>query len=52
LIPLEAMLMAGRYYAGVQTLNVDALLDLAIQRLGLDQMEPFDKGRKIIEFNL
>lgn len=52
LTPLEALLVAGRFYAGEHTLSVDALLELAIERLGLSELEPFDRQKKIIEYNL
>jgi glutamate formiminotransferase/formiminotetrahydrofolate cyclodeaminase len=51
LTPKEALLMAGRYYApGVR--DESPLLDVAIERLGLSQLEPFRKNIKIIEFQL
>ena len=47
LIPKEALLMAGRFYdrgeAGTDLLRV------AVDRLGLSQLEPFDPKKKIIE---
>ena len=53
LTPLQAVLMAGRFYAG-EAAKADerALVDLAIQKLGLSQLEPFDPKRKIIEYTL
>jgi glutamate formiminotransferase/formiminotetrahydrofolate cyclodeaminase len=51
LTPREALLLAGRYYApGVR--DESALLDIAVERLGLSQLEPFQKSTKIIEFQL
>jgi len=52
LIPKEALLMAGRYYSGAQAGDAkdDQLIASAIQRLGLNQLEPFDPGKKIIEY--
>ncbi|MGB2958900.1 MAG: glutamate formimidoyltransferase [Bacteroidota bacterium] len=52
LTPKEALLMAGRHYAGGGAMDEDGLIDLAIERLGLQQLEPFDKKKKIIEYNL
>ena len=52
LTPKEALLMAGRYYGGGGVMGEDGLIDLAIERLGLQQLEPFDRKKKIIEYNL
>lgn len=56
LTPLQALLMAGKFYAeeagsNAQLANTD-LVDLAIRRLGLSQLEPFDPNKKIIEYQL
>jgi glutamate formiminotransferase/formiminotetrahydrofolate cyclodeaminase len=52
LTPKEALLMAGRHYAGGAAVDEDGLIALAIQRLGLEQLESFDRKKKIIEYNL
>jgi len=52
LTPKEALLMAGRQYGSESTTNDDALIDLAVEKLGLSQLESFDKKKKIIEYNL
>jgi glutamate formiminotransferase/formiminotetrahydrofolate cyclodeaminase len=52
LTPREALLMAGRYYAAGAARSDEQLLDLAIERLGLSQLEPFDRRKKIIEYQL
>ena len=55
LAPLRALLMAGDYYSeriGSRTKDEQALVDLAVQSLGLSQLEPFDPARKIIEYTL
>ena len=52
LTPREALLMAGRHYAAGAVLPDEQLLGLAIERLGLSQLEPFDPHRKIIEYQL
>jgi glutamate formiminotransferase / formiminotetrahydrofolate cyclodeaminase len=52
LTPKAAILLAGRFYAQGRPLNEDQLIDLAIDRLGLNQLEPFDPKKKIIEFLL
>jgi glutamate formiminotransferase/formiminotetrahydrofolate cyclodeaminase len=51
LTPKEALIMAGRYYDPGQTAE-DGLLSVAVQKLGLSQLEPFDISKKIIEFQL
>jgi glutamate formiminotransferase/formiminotetrahydrofolate cyclodeaminase len=51
LTPKEALLMAGTYYApGI--LQEDELLRIAVEKLGLSQLEEFDSRKKIIEFQL
>lgn len=50
LVPLEALLMAGRYYAENKNLSESELVDLAIQRLGLSSLNPFEINNKIIDY--
>lgn len=55
LTPLAAILMAGRFYAdqtGMKTHDERSLIDLAVTRLGLSQLEPFEPAKKIIEYQL
>jgi len=52
LTPREALLIAGRHYAAGASMSDEQLLDLAIERLGLGQLEPFDRHKKIIEYQL
>jgi glutamate formiminotransferase/formiminotetrahydrofolate cyclodeaminase len=52
LTPREALMMAGRHYAAGPAMTDERLLDLAIERLGLSQLEPFDRRKKIIEYQL
>jgi glutamate formiminotransferase/formiminotetrahydrofolate cyclodeaminase len=52
LSPREALLMAGRFYAAGAAMNDEGLLDLAVARLGLSQLEPFERRKKIIEYQL
>jgi len=53
LIPLEAMLAAGRYYLRRQGVNPGApesdLIETAIRSLGLRDLGPFDPSERIIE---
>jgi glutamate formiminotransferase/formiminotetrahydrofolate cyclodeaminase len=56
LIPLQAMLDAGKHYLALQKRSIgmpDAeLLKIAIKSLGLDDLKPFDPAEKIIEYKL
>ncbi len=56
LIPLEAMLQAGRYYLKKQgrTTGVpeDELIHIAVLSLGLSDLYPFEKDKKIIEYRV
>jgi glutamate formiminotransferase / formiminotetrahydrofolate cyclodeaminase len=51
LTPLNALLMAGRFYDDTQASD-DRLLTLAVERLGLSQLDPFDPAKKVIEYQL
>lgn len=48
LIPKEALLMAGRFYSNET--DERKLVNAAIERLGLSQLEPFDPNKKVIEY--
>lgn len=52
LTPLKAMLLAGSFYIGGNKLSERELVTLAIEKLGLSQLEPFDPKKKIIEYQL
>src|SRR6185436_9431719 len=56
LIPLSAMLDAGKYFLQKQKLSVgvsDAeLIHIAVKSMGLDDLAPFDAGKRIIEYLL
>jgi glutamate formiminotransferase / formiminotetrahydrofolate cyclodeaminase len=56
LVPLKAMLDAGRYFLHQQqrSAGVDEaeLIKIAVKSMGLDELGPFDPQRKIIEYNL
>jgi glutamate formiminotransferase/formiminotetrahydrofolate cyclodeaminase len=56
LIPLEAMLEAGRYYLELQGKSTGVpesqLVETAVQSLGLDDITPFDPKQKIIEYRV
>jgi glutamate formiminotransferase/formiminotetrahydrofolate cyclodeaminase len=52
MIPLNAMLDAGRYFAGSATLTDNELIATAIKTMGLDELAPFDPQKRIIEYCL
>jgi len=55
LVPLEAVLSSGSFYAekqGRKNSSEKELVELAVQQLGLSQLEPFLPEKKIIEYQL
>ena len=56
LVPLEAMLEAGRYFLKKQQRSVgvsdDELVKIAVKSMGMDDLTPFDPRKKIIEYVL
>jgi glutamate formiminotransferase / formiminotetrahydrofolate cyclodeaminase len=56
LIPLDAMLEAGRHYLLKQKRSLgvseEELIEIAIKSLGLNELAPFDPQQKIIEYKL
>jgi glutamate formiminotransferase/formiminotetrahydrofolate cyclodeaminase len=56
LVPLEAMLAAGRYYLEKQQRSAGIpdreIIKIAVKSLGLDDLKPFDPAEKIIEYRL
>lgn len=56
LIPLQAMLDAGKYFLEKQKRSVgvseEELIHIAIRSMGLDELAPFDPNEKIIEYKL
>jgi glutamate formiminotransferase/formiminotetrahydrofolate cyclodeaminase len=54
LVPLQAMLDAGRYFLEKQSRSVgiadDEIIKIAVKSLGLDDLYPFKPEEKIIEF--
>ncbi|MFB6319153.1 glutamate formimidoyltransferase [Saccharicrinis sp. FJH54] len=53
-IPLKAMLDAGKYFLKKQQrstgISDDEIIKIAVKSLGLDELKPFDPGKKIIEY--
>jgi glutamate formiminotransferase/formiminotetrahydrofolate cyclodeaminase len=56
LVPLRAMLDAGRYYLARQRrshgIPDEEIVRIAVRSLGLDELKPFDPHQKIIEWRL
>ena len=52
LTPLAAMLRAGKFYSDKKTLTEQEYVSLAVEKLGLNQLEPFDAKKKIIEYQI
>ncbi|MFM7078630.1 MAG: glutamate formimidoyltransferase [Bacteroidota bacterium] len=56
LVPLQAMLDAGRYFLEKQQLSSGLsdreLIHMAVKSMGLDELGPFDPEKKIIEYRL
>ncbi len=50
LVPLEALLQAGRYYSGNTTDDEKILVETAIDKLGLSSLNNFDAKNKVIEY--
>jgi glutamate formiminotransferase/formiminotetrahydrofolate cyclodeaminase len=51
LTPMEALLMAGRFYAPEEH-QEERLVHAAVEKLGLSQLAPFDPKQKVIEYQL
>ncbi|MCE1187803.1 MAG: glutamate formimidoyltransferase [Ignavibacteria bacterium] len=50
LVPLQALLDTGKYYAAGKELNEKELVELAIEKLGLADLNTFDVQSKIIDY--
>ncbi|MFH0734449.1 MAG: glutamate formimidoyltransferase [bacterium] len=50
LVPLDAILEAGKYYSQSVKYNEAELVDIAIEKLGLSSLHPFNPQEKIIEY--
>jgi len=50
LVPLEAILMAGKFYAGEKNYDEKDLVKLAIEKLGLSELNEFIPENKIIDY--
>ena len=56
LVPLSAMLEAGRYFLNKQRLSSgvsdEELIHIAVKSMGLDELAPFDPKERIIEYRM
>ena len=56
LVPLQAILEAGKYYLDKQQRSTGVseaeIIKIAVKSLGLDELGPFDPQKKIIEYRL
>ena len=50
LAPLDAMVQAGKFYSDGKELSESEYISLAVKKLGLSRLEPFDPKKKIIEY--
>lgn len=50
LVPLEALLMAGRYYSNGSTADEKELVKIAVDKLGLSTLNTFQPEKKIIDY--
>lgn len=50
LVPLEALLQTGRFFADDKMTDEKSLIDLAIEKLGLSNLNEFKKNEKIIDY--
>jgi len=50
LVPLEALIQTGTYYADGKKLDEKSLVDLSIEKLGLSELNHFHKNEKIIDY--
>ena len=51
LVPLDAIIQSGKWYAG-DGLSQEDYIRIAIEKLGLDSLAPFDPSNRIIELAL
>jgi glutamate formiminotransferase/formiminotetrahydrofolate cyclodeaminase len=50
LVPLESLLQAGKYYSEGKITNEKELVNIAVERLGLNNLNQFDINQKIIDY--
>ncbi len=52
LLPRQSLIDAGAFYAQQSSLSEDQLIDIAIEKLGLSDLTPFESEKKILEAQL
>ena len=52
MVPLQAMLMAGRYYAKKESISEAEQVGIAVKEMGLSSVKPFNPPERIIEYRL
>ncbi|MBT8220782.1 MAG: glutamate formimidoyltransferase [Bacteroidia bacterium] len=52
LVPLNAMLLAGKHYSTENNLSEESMIKLAINKLGLEDIRKFDPHERIIEYKM
>ena len=50
LVPLDALLQAGKFYSNGKYSDEESLVDLAVEKLGLSSLNEFKKNEKIIDY--
>lgn len=50
IIPLEAIVTTGKYYAGEKLSDESSLLKIAIEKLELEHFQPFNVNEKIVDY--
>jgi len=50
LVPLEAVLQSGKFYAEGKSLSEEKLVNLAVEKLGFSSLNPFHPQEKIIDY--
>jgi glutamate formiminotransferase/formiminotetrahydrofolate cyclodeaminase len=52
MVPLQAMLMAGRYYAKKESISEAEQIGIAVKKMGLSSIKPFIPPERILEYRL
>lgn len=50
LIPKNALLAAGRFYSSREDLSEQQMIKNAVNKLGLDELKPFDFKKRVLEY--
>lgn len=52
MVPLRALMDAGRFFGNSGEIPENELVNIAVERLGLDDIRPFEPQEKILEYSL